>query len=128
LVYADEPDWDGRAASQLVSMLGNRPEVLKDGPDAPRVGTWGGSYGGGFQFALASVDTRVDAMIPLITWNDLTHSLLPNDNSSSLVYDYGSTAPGVEKVEWSSLFYALGNAEPAFLGQTPNTVGYSGWT
>jgi predicted acyl esterase len=118
-VYADDPDWDGRAASQLVSLLGNRPEVLKDGPGDPRVGTWGGSYGGGFQFALASVDPRIDAMVPFITWNDLTHSLAPNDNTGTFIY---SNAPGVQKAEWSTLFYALGNAEPVL------QAGHSGWT
>ena len=117
----DSPEWDGRAASQLVSYLASRPEVLKDGPNDPRIGTWGGSYGGGFQFALAAVDQRIDAMVPEITWNDLTYSLTPNNNSASLVYDeYAS--PGVAKEEWTSLFFALGQAQPV------EHQGLSGWT
>jgi ABC-2 type transport system ATP-binding protein len=38
LVYADAWQWDGRAASELVSLLGARPEVIKDAPGDPRVG------------------------------------------------------------------------------------------
>lgn len=41
--------------------------------------TIGYSYGGGFQFNAQSVDTRVDAMIPMGTWFDLRFSLHPND-------------------------------------------------
>jgi hypothetical protein len=121
-IELDSPDWDGRAASQLVTMLGTRPEVLKDnaGTHDPRIGTWGGSYGGGFQFALAAVDNRVDAMIPEITWNDLSYSLIPNNYSPSLIYDEVAR-PGIEKTEWTALFFGEGQTEVA---QHP---GLSGW-
>src|SRR5262249_7798013 len=77
-ITLDDPDWDGRAASQLVSYLGGAPHiaytdaqhttaapalnvVLHDAHDHsgradrydPRVGMIGGSYGGGIQFATA---------------------------------------------------------------------------
>jgi ABC-2 type transport system ATP-binding protein len=71
-ITLDDPDFDGKAASQLVSFLGGRTEVRTDAPGDPRVGMVGGSYGGGIQFAAASVDPRVDTIIPLITWNDLS--------------------------------------------------------
>src|SRR5206468_9402584 len=80
-IEIDSPEWDGRAASHLVDLIAARNDVIKDGPNDPRVGTWGGSYGGGFQFALASVDSRIDAMIPLITWNDLSYSLGPSNDT-----------------------------------------------
>ena len=35
----------------------------------------GGSYGGQNQFAIAGQDDRIDAIIPTITWNDLSYSL-----------------------------------------------------
>ena len=38
----------------------------------PRVGMVGGSYGGQVQFAAAGVDQRIDTIVPLITWNDLS--------------------------------------------------------
>jgi ABC-2 type transport system ATP-binding protein len=75
------------------------------------VGTWGGSYGGGFQFALAAVDPRVDAMIPQITWNDLSYSLAPNNDSPS--FNYKSSPPGAPKFEWTNLFFADGMAQVA---------------
>ena len=39
----------------------------------------GGSYGGQIQFAVAGQDPRIDAIIPMITWNDLSYSLAPNN-------------------------------------------------
>jgi ABC-2 type transport system ATP-binding protein len=114
-IEIDSPEWDGRAASQLVSLLGNRPEVLKDGPDDPRIGTWGGSYGGGFQFALASVDNRIDAMEPIITWNDLAYSLGPNNLSTGTGGSgplYTESPPGSLKYQWSDLFFIDGMAQP----------------
>lgn len=44
-----------------------------------KLGLIGGSYGGGFQFPLAALDLRVDAMIPVGTWNSLKNSLFPNN-------------------------------------------------
>ena len=48
--------------------------------DDPRVGMIGGSYGGEIQFAAAAVDARLDTIIPMITWNDLTYSLGPEQH------------------------------------------------
>jgi len=110
-ITLDDPDWDGKAARQLVDYLaGLRPDtdgqrldmIRLDGPGDPRVGMIGGSYGGQAQFALAGLDHRVDALIPLITWNDLAYSLAPNN---------GGTNPGVHKKEWTSLFFAEGIAD-----------------
>ena len=41
----------------------------------------GGSYGGQNQFAIAGQDDRIDAIIPTITWNDLTYSLAPTPDA-----------------------------------------------
>lgn len=118
-IELDSPEWDGMAAKDLVDFLGNRPEVTSKGPDNPVVGTWGGSYGGGFQFALAAADTqgRVDAMIPQITWNDLSYSLAPNNDAASRTYPV-TDPPGLPKFEWTNLFFALGAAQPALHPQT----------
>ena len=109
-IELDSPLWDGEAASQLVSYLGELPFVLRDGRDDPRVGMIGGSYGGEVQFAAASVDPRIDAIVPIITWNDLSYSLAPNNSSSGLVWS--KVGPGVLKWEWTSLFFGDGLAEP----------------
>ncbi|MFI1912803.1 alpha/beta fold hydrolase [Nocardia sp. NPDC020380] len=99
----DDPQYDGKAASQLVDFLGGRDGiaftdqahtqpvaglnyVVHDAVDHagqadrydPRVGMVGGSYGGGIQFAAASIDPRIDALVPMATWNDLSYSLAPN--------------------------------------------------
>ena len=61
------------------------------------------------QFAAASLDRRIDALIPIITWNDLSYSLAPN-NTSLGTGGHGVTysTPGVHKKEWTSLFFAIG--------------------
>jgi predicted acyl esterase len=57
----------------------------------------GGSYGGEVQFAAASVDPRVDTIVPLITWHDLAYSLAPNNATAP-------TTPGAVKITWGLLF------------------------
>lgn len=120
-ISLDDPAYDGRAGKQMVGVLaGTRaytPEaggaarkvhyVAKESPGDPRVGMIGGSYGGEIQYAVASQDPRVDALIPLITWNDLSYSLAPNN--TSLTGD-GTTyqTPGVAKKEWIDLFFSVG--------------------
>ncbi|WP_285751304.1 CocE/NonD family hydrolase [Lentzea sp. NBRC 105346] len=106
-ITLDDPDWDGKAGKQLVDFLAGTKAakdgtkigfVKKDGTD-PRVGMIGGSYGGQIQFAVASIDPRVDALVPVITWNDLSYSLAPNN---------GGSGPGVHKRHWSGLFFGEG--------------------
>lgn len=130
-ITLDDPDYDGKAARQLVSYLGGSggiayldaahtrraprlDVVMKDARDHrgvrrsndPRVGTFGGSYGGAFQFALASVDARVDALVPLITWNDLSYSLGPNNTGQTS--GVSAVTPGAAKMNWALGFSALG--------------------
>ena len=126
-ITLDDPDYDGRAGSQLVSFLGGAPGIgftdaahtvpvapidyiVHDPTDHaghpqsydPRVGMWGGSYGGQIQFAIASQDPRVDALNPQITWNDLSYSLDPNNAAQS------TATPGATKSTWAAAFSAIG--------------------
>ena len=95
-ITLDDPDYDGKAAKQLVTYLGggkpandgSRVDYVRtdarshDGVRRrhdPRVGMVGGSYGGQVQFAVAGIDPRVDTIVPIITWNDLSYSLAPNN-------------------------------------------------
>lgn len=119
-IELDDPDWDGKAASQLITFLGARPEVKKDGPGDPSVGMVGGSYGGGVQFATASIDPRLDTIVPVITWNDLAYSLTPNNDAPNLVYT--TSPPGVPKWEWTSLFFGVGLTQPLTNITTPATA------
>ena len=38
-IEIDSPEWDGRAASHMVDLIAARDDVIKDGPNDPRVGT-----------------------------------------------------------------------------------------
>jgi ABC-2 type transport system ATP-binding protein len=132
-ITLDDPDWDGVAGSQLVSYLGGASgiaftdaahtqpapplDVVKlDAPGDPRVGMVGGSYGGSIQFAVASVDPRLDTIVPLITWNDLTYSLGPNNTGQTT--GVTTSPPGVTKLTWGLGFSALGVVDGVQHAQT----------
>ncbi len=131
-ITLDDPDWDGRAAKQLVTYLGGgrrandgsrvrfvrKDAVAHDGRHRrhdPRVGMVGGSYGGQVQFAVAGIDPRVDTIVPIITWNDLSYSLAPNNTDFTTADGHGVRygTPGTEKVGWTSLFFGVGIADGA---------------
>jgi predicted acyl esterase len=130
-ITLDDPDWDGKAASQLISYLGGAPGiaftdaahttgaptlnvVVHDAVDHaghaqtydPRVGMIGGSYGGSIQFATAADDPRLDTIVPLITWNDLSYSLDPNNTAQTT--GVSSDTPGAVKTNWALGFSAEG--------------------
>ncbi|MDX6357910.1 MAG: hypothetical protein QOH37_964 [Nocardioidaceae bacterium] len=130
-ITLDDPDYDGRAASQLVSYLGGAPGIAfsdaahttpapalaviaHDAVDHagsadtydPRVGMIGGSYGGEIQFAAAADDPRVDTIVPLITWNDLSYSLDPNNTAQTT--GVSTSNPGALKLIWGLGFSAEG--------------------
>ena len=134
-ITLDDPDIDGVAGSQLISFLGGKGgiaftddahtdpvsplRVIKrdKGAHDPRVGMMGGSYGGQIQFAIASVDNRLDTIVPAITWSDLTYSLGPN-NTSQAPGTVRATTPGAAKLTWALGFTAAGAADGLQNGQT----------
>ena len=141
-ITLDDPDWDGKAGRQLVSYLGGAPGiafldaahtrpaptldvVVHDKVDHngkarthdPRVGTLGGSYGGGFQFATAAVDARVDTLVPLITWNDLSYSLAPNNTDQTT--GVSTARSGSAKQWWAIGFSLVGLTGDLQNGQVP---------
>jgi predicted acyl esterase len=65
-------------ARRLIDWLATRSEVATVEAGNPRVGMDGLSYGGGIQPLVAAADSRVDAIVPRIAWNDLSYSLVPN--------------------------------------------------
>ncbi|MFC9245597.1 CocE/NonD family hydrolase [Streptomyces sp. NPDC057136] len=118
LITLDDPAVDGKAASGLLDFLaGSRAAddgtkadyVTQDGAGDPRVGMIGGSYGGAVQMATAAVDHRVDALVPLITWNDLGYALAPN--STGARHGVSSDTPGVFKWQWTNGFYLMGEGQ-----------------
>ena len=90
----------GRSAtrSACVDWLAARPEMRRDGDGDPRVGVVGGSYGGALALMLAGQDSRVDAIVPMITWNDLARAFLPESTGRD-------PADGVFKKQWAGLFF-----------------------
>ncbi|MEU7347171.1 CocE/NonD family hydrolase [Streptomyces bacillaris] len=119
LITLDDPAIDGRAASGLLDFLGGTRAaddgtradyVVRDGEGDPRVGMIGGSYGGAIQLATASVDPRLDALVPLITWNDLGYALAPNNTGART--GVTSDTPGVFKWQWTNGFYLIGEGQP----------------
>ncbi len=77
-IALDSLDYEVPDARALVDWLAKRPDVTQDGPGDPRVGVTGASYGGALSLMLAGTDPRIDAAVPLITWNDLSQALFPN--------------------------------------------------
>jgi len=155
-IFLDDRAHDGAAAAQLVDYLGGKIGLgfMDDAPGSPgpampgaaadinfvqldhtgkkydpRVGMVGGSYGGEIQYAAtAASNGRIDAIVPVITWNNLAYSLAPNNTSFTKGVNY--TTPGVHKKEWTSLFFADGIAAGVqFLAEDPpsRTVGASGF-
>lgn len=124
LISLDDPRIDGQAASRLIDFLGGTRAaddgtsvdfVTKDGTGDPRLGMIGGSYGGAIQMATAAVDHRVDALVPLITWNDLAYSLDPNGADRS--------TPGAFKWQWANGFYLIGEGQPLLVpGLDPSRI------
>jgi predicted acyl esterase len=120
----DDRQHDGAAGSQLIDFLaglrkaddGTRVDYVRKDRVAHdgrahrgdiRVGMVGASYGGQAQFAIAAVDPRLDALVPLATWNDLAYSLSPN-NTSLLPRTVRYRVEGAEKLQWNGYFIELG--------------------
>ncbi len=100
-IALNSPDYEVKDVRQLVDWLAKRPEVRLDRAGDPRVGVAGGSYGGAIALMAAAYDSRIDAIVPQITWYDLADALFP---------DAGGQGPGngVFKRMWAGLFFSRG--------------------
>jgi ABC-2 type transport system ATP-binding protein len=112
-IALDSPDFEVADASRLVDWLAQRPEVTLDGSGDPRVGVTGGSYGGALSLLLAGYDRRVDAIAPVITWNDLGQALFPEAATATAPpLDTPARgafgADGVFKRGWAGIFFSAG--------------------
>ena len=156
-ITLDDREHDGAASSQLIRFLGGDPaiqavddvtgepvtvdQVVREDAatgiaNDPQVGMVGGSYGGQIQFATAGFEKaagaqRLDAIIPMITWNDLSYSLAPENSGipqgTARNGSVSSAGTGVFKYQWALLFTTLGvgngledapsAADPAAWGQ-----------
>jgi predicted acyl esterase len=137
-ITLDDREHDGAAASQLIRFLGGDPSIVavddttkqrvtinqvvrEDARTGtrydPQVGMTGGSYGGQIQFATAGFEkqvrtNRLDAIVPLITWNDLSYSLAPENSSlpqgTARSGSVSAAGTGVFKYQWAALFTSVG--------------------
>ena len=142
-ITLDDREHDGVAAGQLIRFLGGDPsitavddvtkervridQVIREDSRTrtrfdPQVGMVGGSYGGQVQFAAAAVEkaartNRLDAIVPQITWNDLSYSLAPENSTipkgTARSGSVSTREIGVFKYQWAALFTTLGVANGA---------------
>ncbi|NYI85589.1 alpha/beta fold hydrolase [Saccharopolyspora hordei] len=117
-IALNDPDYEVKDAQQLLDWLARQPEVSRDGDGDPRVGVTGASYGGALSLLLAGKDPRVDAIAPVMTYNDLGQALLPNNASRSAEPGTtpargSSTDHGVFKQAWAGMLFATGSAPRA---------------
>ena len=78
VVNFDSPDFEARDVQALIDFVATAPEALQDGPNDPRVGMSGSSYGGNIQLTTAALDSRVDAIVPDVTWHNLGTGFFPD--------------------------------------------------
>ena len=81
ILQLDNPFFEGRDVSAVISWIANpavNSSTLLNSAGDPAIGMVGGSYGGGIQLAAASIDNRIDAIVPDIAWNNLNDSLYPD--------------------------------------------------
>ncbi|MBB5870674.1 ABC-2 type transport system ATP-binding protein [Allocatelliglobosispora scoriae] len=97
-IHLDAPDYEVRDAQKLLDWLAARPEIQTDAAGDPKVGVVGGSYGGALALMLSAADPRVDAIVPMITWNDLANSFLPESTGAG-------PEQGVFKKAWAGVFF-----------------------
>jgi ABC-2 type transport system ATP-binding protein len=95
----NDPDFEVKDVSRLIDWLAARPEVRLDKAGDPRVGVTGASYGGAVSLLAAGYDSRVDAIVPQITYWNLADALFPD---------------GVFKKLWAGIFFSSGGGCATF--------------
>lgn len=90
------PFFEGRDVSELISWAAQNLATRLNGTNDPAVGIIGANFGGAVP--LATVDPRVDAIVPTAAWNSLATALNPNSVFKSRAVSKllrGLTAAGV---------------------------------
>jgi ABC-2 type transport system ATP-binding protein len=78
ILQLDSPAFEGRDVTAMINWIATQPTSDLNGPNDPKVGMVGGSYGGGIQLVSAGIDSRIEAIVPGIAWNALNNSLYPD--------------------------------------------------
>lgn len=114
VITLDDPRYEVADVSLMIDVAAAMPNIRAVGGD-PVVAVAGVSYGGALSLMAAAADPRVDAVVPIATWNDLATSFFPN---AVLAEDRGPTpagrlasdasdggTPGPFKQLWASQFF-----------------------
>ncbi|MFI5593330.1 alpha/beta fold hydrolase [Amycolatopsis sp. NPDC051758] len=110
----NDPDGEVADASRLIDRLVAQHQVTTDAGGDPKVAVTGASYGGALSLLLAGTDKRVDAIAPVITYNDLAQGLVPNAATPGLKASGTPAAgafatDGVFKKSWAGIFFSAGS-------------------
>lgn len=103
IIRGMDPDYEGQMLITILDWAEANLDWLAYGPDADFggnnlvLGAIGGSYGGAYQQLIQNIDPkkRLDAIVPAITWHDLSYSIFPNN---------------VPKTVWGSALFGAGNS------------------
>jgi ABC-2 type transport system ATP-binding protein len=108
------PDGEVADASRLIDRLVAQHQVTTDDKGDPKIAVTGASYGGALSLLLAGTDKRVDAIAPVITYNDLAQGLVPNaatpaPPASGTPAAGAFATDGVFKKSWAGIFFSAGS-------------------
>ena len=101
LISMNSPQFEISYAAKVIDWLATRTEVTQNAPNDPQVGFAGASYGGALSLMIAGSDSRVDAVVSDITWNNLENALFAQGIPETRY-------PGVFKELWTGLFFSRG--------------------
>lgn len=116
-IALNSPEYEVTDARQILDWLARQPEVVTDGENDPLVGVAGVSYGGALSLLLAGSDPRVDAIAPVMAYNDLSRALLPDAASAEPIPSDtpargAAESAGVFKKSWAARLFATGTGGP----------------
>ena len=95
IINVMDPEKEVRDVTTLLDWAeANIPRLRRDADGDIRVGMIGESYGGGVQLLASVRDARIDAIVPITTWFDLSTALAPQD---------------VPKGGWIKVLYLMGD-------------------
>ena len=98
-----DPDYEVQDALAVIDWAAaNLPRLSMDAPNDPKVGMLGESYGGAVQLLASATDPRIDAIVPIATWYDLSEALAPDSHL---------------KIGWTSVLLSLGLSTGYDLGK-----------
>ncbi|GAB3293996.1 alpha/beta fold hydrolase [Epidermidibacterium keratini] len=108
-ISLNAPDAEVADAQNLISYLATRDDVQREGDD-PVVGITGPSYGGALALLTAGADDRVDAIVPMITWNRLSRVFFPSGagDPTGIAGPADGDTLGAFKREWAGVFFGFG--------------------